>query len=174
MNLALTEFWGKGNAVRLAPVICVPEELSNGVVRCNVEYEPAIGAISYKRYKKRRISSLRLVTCNFVDYRVKYLDRSILEALLDRRADCDEIMIVKDDFITDTTMSNLIFFDGAHWITPSTPLLPGTCRARLLAEGRISERVVRPSDLPLYQGVKLINAMRDIDDDEIIPVSEIV
>ncbi len=174
MNQARKEIWGIASPVGLWQRINVPGELSKGVVRCKVEYGPGMGAISYKRHDKRRISSLRLVKCNDVNYPVKYLDRSILNSLLNQRGGCDEIIIVKDEFITDTTISNLIFFDGKHWITPSTPLLPGTCRARLLDEERISERVIRVSDLKSYQGVKLINAMRDPDYEEIIPVFEIV
>jgi 4-amino-4-deoxychorismate lyase len=70
-------------------------------------------------------------------------------------------------------MSNLVFFDGTRWLTPSTPLLPGTCRERLLSDGKISERRIRQEDLYLYQGVKLINAMRELDEEEFIPIGNI-
>ena len=173
MNRARIEMWGVAGPVSLAPLIRVPAELAEGVVKCNVEYGPGIGAIYYKRYEKRRIASLKLVPCNPPDYHLKYLDRTGLKSLLEQRSGCDEIIIVKDGFITDTSMSNLVFFDGIQWFTPSTPLLSGTCRERLLAERIISERPVRIVDLHLYQGVKLINAMRDFDDDEIIPIRNI-
>lgn len=70
-------------------------------------------------------------------------------------------------------MSNLIFFDGRDWVTPANPLLKGTCRNRLLAEGSITGREIAPGDLVNYLGCKLINAMREPEEEELIPVSEI-
>lgn len=173
MNRARNEIWKLTEPVILAPRILVPDSLSAGIVRCNIEYGPDIQAIHFMQYKKRKIASLKLIISNSADYHVKYRDRTLLESLLERRGDCDEIIIVKDGLITDTSMSNLIFFDGISWFTPSTPLLAGTCRDRLLAEGKIEERPIRLSDLNIYQGIKLINALRDPDEEEFIPISNI-
>jgi len=52
-------------------------------------------------------------------------------------------------------------------------LLRGTCRARLLAVGQIQEATLQPSDLKNFQGLKLINALRDMDQ-AMIPISALV
>jgi len=90
-----------------------------------------------------------------------------------QKEECDDIIIIKNGLLTDASIANLILFDGKNWITPETPLLPGTCRERLLNAGLITKRKIHPDDLKYYQGVKLINAMRYPEESEIIPVSQI-
>ena len=75
-----------------------------------------------------------------------------------------DILIVKKEFITDTSFSNIIFFDGDNWITPSTPLLEGTKRKELLEKNIISEQEIKFSDLKNFKKAILINAMLDFDE----------
>lgn len=157
----------------LEELIHVPENIRMGIVRCNVVYEKEIIEITYKPYVKRPVRSLKLVHASGLDYHLKCHDRSVLDALFTLRGDCDDIMIVKDGLITDTSFSNLVFFDGESWHTPAHPLLEGTCRARLLSEKRIIATDIRPSDLGRYHGCKLINAMRMPDEEEMIRVEMI-
>ena len=76
----------------------------------------------------------------------------------------DDIIIVKDGLITDASYANLIFWDGENWFTPNTPLLKGVQREKLLKDGLIQEKEIKPSDLASYQKVALINAMLDFKD----------
>jgi len=174
MNRARLEIWKKKSPVSLSETIHVPEGFTTGLVRCNIYYGPEIREIVFKKYEKRIIRSLKLVNGGDIDYHLKYGDRSILESLFALRGDCDEILIVKNGFITDTSVSNIIFKSGNLWVTPANPLLPGTCRERLLKEGKIFERRVRPVDLALYQGYKPINAMRYPEEMSLQPVSSIL
>jgi 4-amino-4-deoxychorismate lyase len=160
MNLSRRELWNLHEPILLAEFVIVPEEYKTGLVQCNVTYEHEIKSVTYKPYIKRQVKSLKLIECNNIDYHIKRSDRSILDDLFSRKGDCDEIMIIKKGFITDTSISNLIFFDGKNWFTPKMPLLKGTCRQRLLKEGKISEKVIRVEDLSQFPGLKLINAMR--------------
>ncbi|MCX6252402.1 MAG: aminotransferase class IV family protein [Bacteroidetes bacterium] len=173
MNRALMEVWNNNLPSSLSEYITVPPEFSKGLVRCNIYYGPSIGSVTFKQYVKRRIQSLKLVVCDSIDYHVKYADRDRLESLLSMRGDCDEILIVKNGLITDTSMSNVIFCGNATWYTPAKPLLAGTTRDRLLAEGQIVEKDISVEELFRYSGCKLINAMRDPDQEEMIPISEI-
>jgi 4-amino-4-deoxychorismate lyase len=45
---------------------------------------------------------------------------------------CDDIIIVRNGFVTDASYANLIFRKGDEWFTPATFLLAGTMRAFLL------------------------------------------
>jgi 4-amino-4-deoxychorismate lyase len=173
MNQSRMELWNRSEFLHLSKIVKVPDEWKTGLVRCNLTYGPDIKSVTYKSYVKRQVKSLKLIECNTLDYHLKSSDRSILDDLFSRKGDCDEIIILKNGFITDTSISNLIFFDGKNWFTPKDPLLNGTCRQRLLREKKISEMEIRPADLWRFSGVKLINAMRFPDEEEMIRISEI-
>jgi 4-amino-4-deoxychorismate lyase len=174
MNRARLELWSIRKPVNLQELVKIPAEYNPGLVRCNVHYGQEMGPVTFKFYEKKTIRTLRMVENDIIDYHVKFFDRSLLESLFALRGDCDEIIIIKNGRITDTSMSNLIFFDGHHWFTPMEPLLKGTCRERLLSEGRITETTICPEDLHRYTGVKLINAMRDPVEEDMILISNII
>jgi 4-amino-4-deoxychorismate lyase len=173
MNQSRAEFWPDCGKIVLAAFLDVPAEMSSGIVRCNLVYGKEIKEITFKPYEKRVIRSLKLVSCNSIDYPIKYADRSNLDQLFELREDCEEIIIVKNGYITDTSISNLIFFDGCKWVTPARPLLNGTCRQRLISAGLVAECDLTVADLHGFTGCKLINAMRDPEGEEMILVSGI-
>jgi 4-amino-4-deoxychorismate lyase len=170
---ARLELWSIDEGFGLEKILSAPSEYTAGTVRCNVIYEKELGEIIFRAYTKLTVRSLKLVYTDSIDYHVKYFNRAVLEGLFDLRGQCDDIIIVKDGLITDTSMSNLIFYDGIRWSTPAHPLLEGTCRARLISEGKIVPIDIRPEDLQKYQGCKLINAMREPEEEEMIPVRKI-
>jgi 4-amino-4-deoxychorismate lyase len=173
MNQSRRELWNLHEPLLLSAINIVPEEWKTGLVKCNVNYGPQMESITFKTYKKRPVHSLKLLECNDIDYHVKKSDRSILNDLFSRKGNCDEIVIIKNGFITDTSISNLIFFDGKNWFTPKMPLLNGTCRQRLLKEGEISEMEIRVKDLWRFSGLKLINSMRFPEEEVMIPIHEV-
>jgi 4-amino-4-deoxychorismate lyase len=173
IDLSRRELWRCNDHIHLSNIVQVPEEWKTGLVQCNLTYGPDIKSVTFKSYVKRQVKSLKLIECNPIDYHLKSSDRSILDDLFSRKGECDEIIIIKNGFITDTSISNLIFFDGKNWFTPKMPLLNGTCRQRLLKENKISEMEIRPADLLKFSGLKLINAMRFPDEEEMVRISEI-
>ena len=110
----------------------------------------------------QQIQSLRLVPTNDLDYTNKYTEREKLDALFALREGCDDVLIIRNGWITDSYYANVVFFDGKDWWTPELPLLEGTCRARLLANGIIKTIPLQVEDLKNFLGIKLINAMRDM------------
>lgn len=174
MKSSRLELWSCIDPVCLDEMIKIPDEWLTGVVQCNVTYGPHVESVTFKSYTKRSVSSLKMIEYNDIDYHLKKSDRSLLDVLFSQRDNCDEIIIVKNGFITDTSISNLIFFDGKNWCTPEAPLLKGTCRQRLLHEGKIHERKIRVETLEQFAGLKLINAMRQPDEEEMIPISAVV
>jgi 4-amino-4-deoxychorismate lyase len=153
---------GIRNHPRLAEVICVPKGLDQGMLKCRVSYAEVIELIEYEAHQHRKTESLKLVYSEDIDYRYKYADRSKLESLYHQRGDCDDILVVKKGMVSDSFYANVILRNGSDWITPDTPLLPGTMRASLLNRGLISEESIALEDLSRYQGIKLINAMQDL------------
>ena len=59
-------------------------------------------------------------------------------------------------------------------ITPTTYLLNGTCRQRLIAEGKVTPIDISVSDLSSFENLYLINAMLNLEDETIIPVRNIL
>jgi len=137
---------------------------SNELLRCKVIYnEEGIEDVQYFKYKKREISSFKLVFCDEIEYSKKYLDRSSLDNLYLQKEIADEIMIIKNGLVTDTSISNIAVFDGTNWITSKKPLLYGTTRARLIDEKRIFEKDISLDMLKSAKKISLMNAMIDFD-----------
>ncbi|MDH5717560.1 MAG: aminotransferase class IV [Spirochaetia bacterium] len=113
-------------------------------------------------YEKKSIRSLKIIECDNIDYSYKYENRDIINQLLLKKENCDDICIVKNGFITDSSYANLVFFDGQHYITPKMPLLNGTKREKYLAENKILESEIKPEDLEKFKQVYCINAMVDL------------
>lgn len=131
-----------------------------GEFRCRVLYEKEIEKIEFLPYKRKEISSFKLVHSGIV-YDLKYEDRSEIDALIQKYPEADEIIIIKDSLITDTSIANLCFFDGTDWITPKKPLLHGTCRQRLLDKNKIIASDIDYRSLNNFSKIAVINAMTD-------------
>ncbi|MHC1780002.1 MAG: aminotransferase class IV [Bacteroidales bacterium] len=132
---------------------------ATGVYKLRVIYSKEILGFSFEPYKMREIHTLRPVDGSGVDYYFKYESRGAIEALFEQRGDCDDILIIKDGYVTDTSYCNFICSDGKGLYTPSTPLLKGTKREQLLREWVIKERDIRIEDLKKFSEFYLINAM---------------
>ena len=129
-----------------------------GLFRCRVVYAKTIKKIEYIPYTPKKIRSFKCVHSQ-LDYSLKYEDRTALNQLLSSEA--DEIIIIKDGFVTDCSIANLCFFDGKEWLTPAKPLLKGSTRARLLQEQRIKTRDIHYKELQNFEKIAIINAMLD-------------
>lgn len=126
--------------------------------RCRILYDTSVRHISYHPYTPQPIRRIKAVEAD-IDYRYKYADRSALDELKAAYTEYDDVLIVKHGYISDTTVANIAFFDGTHWLTPDTPLLEGTTRARLIREGKITPVRITPEMIASFQGVALMNAM---------------
>ena len=126
--------------------------------RCRILYEEEIVSVEYLPYTPRKIKRLKILQSD-MDYSYKYADRHALEHLMQARGDADEIIIEKAGLLSDTSIANIAFYDGEHWLTPKTPLLEGTVRARLLDEGFLQPADITRNALCGYTHVALMNAM---------------
>lgn len=142
----------------------VPAEMQQkrGVFKLRVVYSKDIEAFSIDPYVPRTIKRLQLLDGGEIDYRFKYEDRSAIEKLLGLRADCDDILIIKEGYVTDTSYTNVVFAKGVDLFTPDTFLLNGVKRRSLLRDGVIKERKIRVEDIKDYDGCYLINAMLEL------------
>ena len=128
-----------------------------GIYKCRVLYTDRIQTVTFEHYLPKQVRTFTIIESD-IDYAYKYADRSALESLK-KGVDTDEIIIQKEGLLTDTSYSNLAFYDGSTWFTPHLPLLKGTMRNRLIEEGRLKEAEIRPEDLDRFCDIALMNAM---------------
>lgn len=165
------EKWAKNDIAHL--------DLSNNVKgtyeRCRFVYDAnGVHKVEIIRAARRNIRSLQCVHADDFDYSHKFADRLRFD-LLNQNIKTDDILIIKNGFLTDTTYANIVFRDkSGHWFTPSTPLLAGTKRAQLLAENKIKAVDLRPKDISKFVEVRLINATTDLENSPKILINNIL
>jgi len=135
----------------------------NGLYRCRLVYTQESIEVSYHPYTKRSVKTLKLVYDDSIKYDKKYADRTKINTLFAQKEAADDILIIKNNLLSDTSIANIAFYDGKIWLTPKQPLLKGTTRARLLESSKIFEQDIAVKDLPKYTKVALLNAMIDFD-----------
>lgn len=175
MIRSLFDIYNIKSVMLLEKLIIIPEDLKEGIFKCRVEYDRDIRKVEFLPYKIKIINSLKLVVDNSIDYAYKFLDRKRIEELASSCGQNEDILIIKNGMITDSSYANVIFREqSGDWVTPSSYLLPGTKRASLLRNGLINEEIITYKDLKKYSEVRLINAMMEIGDTNGIPITNLV
>ena len=131
-------------------------------VKMRIVYHTKINEISFEEYTPKVVKSFKLVEAS-PDYSFKFADRTALNALLSQKGDADEILIVRNGCITDTSFSNVVFRSGNDFFTPDTYLLNGTKRQLLLKNGVIRKTRITVENMGEFEEIMLINAMLDLD-----------
>ena len=106
--------------------------------KVHLEYDcNGILLMQSEEYHVRSIRSLKLISCDDIDYEYKSADRRKLAALTAMKGEADEVVIVRNGLLTDTSYSNIALFDGQHWVTPRLPLSSrGPCGSRYSTKHR--------------------------------------
>lgn len=128
--------------------------------QCRVIYAEEIEQIEYRLYAETRTwTCFKIIETSPLIYPFKYVNRETINRLFQQREHAEDILMVHHGKVMDTSIANIAFFDHERWITPSSPLLRGTTRERLLKEKKISERVIMVKDLEKFSQVALMNAL---------------
>lgn len=174
LNRSRHELMCSQNDLFIEEYLHIPEEFSQGKVKCRILYDQEIDCIEFEHYQEREIRSFILKEAN-IDYPYKYTDRTAFVELKKRLPPNQEVIITKDNCITDTTYSNLIFKDKEGiWHTPLHPLLHGIQREYLLDSGMIIEKEIHKDELANYTHFMMINAMLDFDETRSISIENII
>jgi len=127
-----------------------------GLYRCRVTYKEDIQSIEYIPYTPKIFHKFTIVKSQ-IEYAYKYDNREELNNL--QKLYKDEIIIEKDGFLTDTSIANIAFYNGQEWVTPKTPLLKGTMRAKLLHNKLLVPKNIKKEELQNFSHFALMNAM---------------
>ncbi len=172
VNTTFSHF-GKEGSIDIAKIFKDLQHDEDGLYKLRITYD----LNKYYRtqlipYAISEIDDFQLVENNGYDYSFKFEDRKEFEKMINK-AKASEIIIVKNNHITDTSFSNLLFLKGKEWFTPTTYLLNGVQRTHLLKNKKIKEAEITLQNITEYSHFQLINAMNDFDDMFIYPISKI-
>lgn len=173
MNKVRKALWNCKQRIDLSNVLTIPPELDNRLFKCRVLYSKEIKKVEFMPYNFPGIKRLKLVFSDDIDYSYKYADRSVINVLYEKRYPYDDILIVKNGYLTDTSFCNIVLKKKGEYFTPSTFLLNGTKRQKLLSEKKIKEKKIRMDELKDYEPLYLINAMIDLEDNVCIEIKDI-
>jgi len=157
MNRSRYELFGSTNRLDLRQII---DPVPQGFLRCRVSYSERIHAVEYSPYVMRKFQSFRILESN-ISYDYKYLDRNDIDRLFSSRDSADDVIIIRQGLVTDTSIANIAFHDGDRWVTPAHPLLEGTTRRRYLDSGLLVEQNITVDDTIHFSKMALLNAMID-------------
>ena len=165
--------FGKEGSIDLAKIFKKLEHDEDGLYKFKITYDLDKRVRTQMiPYAIPEILDFQLVENNSFDYSFKFEDRKELEKMK-MKSRAGEIIIVKNNHITDTSFSNLLFLKGKDWFTPKTYLLNGVQRQHLLKKKKIKEADITLQNIKEYSHFQLINAMNDFDDMFIYPIDKI-
>ena len=173
MNRSLKMLCGVEERFDLTRFLQKVDNPSEGLYKCRITYDELVQDVEFLPYVPKPIMSLRIVEHDRISYEFKYKDRSLLDRLYGLRKDCDDILIVKQGYVTDSSYSNIVFKRKNKWYTPWSALLTGTMRQTLIEKNLVQEEDIHVEDIASFESCKLINAMLEFDGPE-IDVSNIV
>ena len=174
-NRSRKELFGANRSIDLGSFVCVAPAYRQGIYKCKLIFDKKIQDIIIEPYTPKLIERLYCVEANEIDYSYKYLDRSALDNLKKdlKNSAQEDIIMVRNGEITDSSYANLVFWDGSQWLTPEKPLLAGTKRAKLLSENRIFAQKIKIHDLKNYSKLMLVNAMLDFDENRALDIDKV-
>ena len=159
LEKAMNQFFPNGTVINLSEVLLKTDFPLKGLFKCRVVYDSEIRLIEFIPYIRREIRSLKIVSSDIESFPYKPENRTGYNRAFASRGDCDDVIIVRKGLLTDSSYSNIAFFDGKNWFTPRIPLIYGVNRAELLENGKLLEKDIRIQDLQKYSKIALFNAM---------------
>ena len=167
LNKSRLELFGSTARLDLNDYIFAPKT-DDKLYKCRVIYAEKIDNVEYQHYEKRNISGFILAESPNINYEYKLQNRLIFSQLK-KEYNCPEdfeIIIIKNELITDTSFTNIVFYDGKKWITPKKPLLNGVKRQSLLRGNIICEKNIFADDIfsGKYSRFRLINSLLNFDE----------
>lgn len=173
LNRSYKALFGNPSNILLKDILTLPDQAQSGLWKCRVTYDTLLRKVEFEPYIRTKINTLKLVNSD-LSYAYKFEDRKAIHTLFQQRGEADDIVIVKDGFITDSSKANILLFDGENWYTPDKPLLPGTMRAYLLDESKIKAKPILKSDLAFYHKIMLISAFSPFDESRALALPQAI
>ena len=164
VNNAFATFYPAEEPINLVEVLNQSFVPQKGLFKCRIVYETEALRPEFIPYFRREIKTLKVVEMNIESKTYKPEDRTNYNNAFAKRENCDDVLILKNNLLTDSSYTNIAFFDGNKWFTPQNPLIYGVNRAELIESGKLTEKDISVSDLNEYQQIALFNAMIEFEE----------
>lgn len=152
----------------------IPELPKEGSFKLRFLYNKDRFTFELLPYTSRKIERLKLIEIDSYSYNHKFTDRSGLDNAYKLRGDCDDVLLTKNGFLTDTSYCNILLFDGSQWVTPEKPLFEGVQREFLIDQQRVIPEQIHVNDLSDFISFQLINALNPFEENQFEAVGGIV
>ncbi len=156
LDQTIKAIFKKPSQISLEKEITIPK--GDALFRCKVIYDTKIKDINFYPYTPKHIEKIALVDSS-ISYRYKSTNRSCFEELLKNHPNYDDILIIKDDLLRDTTIANIALYDGLNWYTPTNPLLKGTYREYMIRQKELKMKNLTKKELKICTKFAIMNAM---------------
>lgn len=142
--------------------------IPNQSYKLRLLYDEKINFWEILPYFPKNIQKIAFVDVHDFEYLHKFAERGILnnfltqkkQEFLTKNIEIDEVILIKNHQLTDTTYSNLIWSKDLHtWHTNANPLLEGTFRRKLLSEKKITLSEITLKNYQNFPYFKPINAL---------------
>ena len=173
MNETFSHF-GKECKIDIYSLFISLEHDEDGLYKFRIEYDLDNNfKMQIIPYAISENNDFELVIDNEIEYSFKSADRTQFQKLKNDSG-ADEIIIIKENQITDTSYSNLLFLKDKTWFTPKNYLLNGVMRQSLLASKKIKETEITLENIKEFSHFQLINALNDFNEMFIYPIEKII
>jgi 4-amino-4-deoxychorismate lyase len=152
----------------------IPELPKEGSYKLRFLYNKDRFTFELLPYTSRKIERLKLIEIDSYSYDHKFTDRSGLDNAYKLRGDCDDVLLTKKGFLTDTSYCNILLFDGTQWVTPEKPLFGGVQREFLIDQQRVTPKQIHVNDLSDFISFQLINALNPFEENQFLSVGGIL
>lgn len=171
VDIALAAFYPQ-SSINLESVLFNSDFPIDGLYKCRVVYDSDVRLVEYVPYQLPIIKTLQVVNAEIETLPYKLLERTAYNSAFAQRKSSDDVLIVKNGLLTDTSYCNVAVFDGENWLTPRLPLLYGVNRASLIHNSKLKEADIFVDQLKTFLSLRLFNAMIEFGELE-LPVSAI-
>ncbi len=158
-NESRAKLWHLTNSINLRKKLIIPTNFLDGLVKCRIVYSHEIEEITFQAYQIRTINKIKIIQSDTISYPFKFEERKELDTLFAAKDDGDEIMIVKNNLVTDAYYYNYVFQKGKQFFTPNQPLLEGVMRSSLILNNKIIKKDIFVTEIQEFDAIHLINAM---------------
>ncbi len=171
MDNAYKTVFKKQNPISLENIFQSEKITDNLVYKWRIIFSENNYSTSIEIYNIKPVKSLKLIDIPYnFDYSIKLADRSKINSFYSLKGNCDDVILVKNGLLTDSSYANLVFKFKNQLFTPKIPLLNGIRRTLLINVKKVEIINISVEDIDKYEGVYLVNSMMDI---EVAPFIEI-
>ena len=113
MNITRNFFWPDSPELKLKEILIKTNfNQYTERTRCRIVYDQNFIECKYYPYSPRQIKNLKCLYTDQLQYRFKSADRTEIDRLFATREDFDDVLFVRNNLITDTSIANIAFWNG--------------------------------------------------------------